>query len=169
MHSDAERTLAFVAKRQGTEVLSASAWAHVLSLELGWLGPGAAKEFIASCKEHGLLLEDGDQLRLGFDARSVTIPRGFRPPEDVRAQAPVAVPAVDPAEVADPFRFLIARIVDESTLDKGAVLGEVAAMQERFGGKLSGEAAAIRVALAHGLNVLPEARSGLDRLTSNAK
>lgn len=170
MPSDAELTLAFVAKRQGTDAMAASTWAHVLSLELGWMGPGAAKEFVGACEAAGLLQPEGDDLRVGFDRKLAPIPRGFKPSPNLQVNpGSVAPPTPDVTEVADPFRFLVSRIVDETDLDKAAVLKEVTAVQDQFGGKLSGEAAAILVALKQGLNVRPEARSALERITSSAK
>jgi len=161
-----------------------AAWAHVMSLELGWMAPGAAKAFVADCVASGLLVpETGeDQLRLGFDATTVTIPRGFRPPTDLAAtsststsrsspstSSPPSTKSSSPASPAPPvdlFPALVARIAKERSTEKAEVMNEVTKVQERFGGKLSADAAAVRVAMAHGVDVADDAEAALRRITS---
>lgn len=170
MASDAEMALAFVAKRQGADSMSASAWAHTLSLELGWMTPGAAKSFVADCQAGGLLTENGDALRLTFDRKGVDIPRGFRPPQDLSVE-PVGTPAppADDGSEDDLFPRLIARIAEAKAMSKDEVINEAGAVQERFGGRLSAEAAAVRVAMAHGVDVAEDTSKALARITSSSR
>lgn len=160
--SDLEVALAFVAKRQGRDASSAAEWRHVLSLELGWFTPAQAARFVEASVATGLLRADGDQLRLAFDRGSVQVPRGFRPD-------PAAIPdtsASPPAE--DPFIALVDRIAGRLGTKRSQVLETVAAVQERFGGHLEAEAAALRVALDAGLDVQDEAEAALARLMGPA-
>lgn len=165
--SDAQITLAFVAKRQGVDSMAASAWAHTLSLELGWMAPGVAKAFITDCQDAGLLSEEGDSLRLAFDRKAIDIPRGFRPPQDLSVDS---APAPKQAAKGDDlFPRLVARIAEEKSMTKDEVMDEARAVQERFGGRLSAEAAAVRVAMAHDVDAAEDAAQALARITSRSK
>jgi hypothetical protein len=107
--SDVERALAFVARREGRRSMPASRWANVLSLDLGWMPPAKARDWVQRGVESALLRADGEQLRLTGDPGQVEIPRGFRPgPEPLLESAaaapvrsaPVATRAASPVATA---------------------------------------------------------------------
>lgn len=159
--SDAELALAFVARRQGRGSLPASQWAHVLSLELGWSTPSQARAFVARAQESGLLVEEGDALRLAVDWKRVEVPRKFR----LDPEAPIEVRAPRPD---DPFVGWLDAVAKAQSSDRSAVLAAVADKQARFGGALSAEAALLLVAAEAGLEVREEAAAALDRLKRRA-
>ncbi len=98
---EAQAALAFVARRAGAQSMPASRWGHVMSLELGWMAPGLAKQYIAACEAAGLLQPDGDALRLAFDPRSIDVPRGFRPnPDDLPAGGPSRPAVANPVSTS---------------------------------------------------------------------
>ncbi len=164
--TDAQHALAFVAKRQGKGSGPASQWAHVLSLELGWLTPSQAKRFVANATEAGVLVEDPDnpqRLRFAGDWKAVEVPRRFRldPGSIEDVPAPVASPE---AASDDPFRDLLRAIAAHRGGEQAQVLDEVTAWQERMGGDLEAEAAALLVAAEAGMEVQERARAALERL-----
>lgn len=154
---EARIALAFVANRQGASVATPSHWANVMSLELGWFSPAQARQYVEAARAEGLLDGD-DELRLTFDHREVEVPRGFRPTGEV----PTA------PERHDPFLDLVDRVAAATGQGRGAVMQAVSAVQARFGGKLSADAALVRVALDEELDVGAEAQAALARLTARA-
>ncbi len=163
MTQDARRALAFVAKRQATDTLPVATWANVLSLELGWFTPGDARRFIDACIAAGLLRTTDDGAALGFPCREVELPRGFRPGPDAFPDAADATPTT-----VDPFRDLVDRIATHGNGTRAEVLERIAQVQDRFGGTLHANAAAVRVAIDEGLDVQDTAARMLERLTGNA-
>lgn len=166
--TDAQYALAFVAKRQGKGRAEASRWAHVLSLELGWLTPSQAKRFVQNAVDAGVLVaddeeDDGGRLRFAGDWKNVEVPRRFRlDPESVDdVPAPVASPE---AASDDPFRDRLQAIATHRGDDPAAALEDVTAWQERLGGDLEAEAAALLVAAEAGMDVRDEAAAALERL-----
>src|SRR5207245_1332417 len=79
---DVEAALAFVAARQGRRALLPQEWAHVLSLDLGWMAPAQARRLVERAQAAGLLTPDGDLLRLALDPAAVQVPPLFRPRPD---------------------------------------------------------------------------------------
>lgn len=166
----ARAALAFAAKREGTASMPASRWAHVLSLELGWMSPKEAKRYIEACFAASLLEEDGDGLRLTFEEGAVEIPRRFRPdPEDLPepASAMKEAPAGPGSGGAAPdgFEAWAKRLAEHRGRDLADVLDDVAALQERMGGLLHAETAVLRLMAEAGLDVRAEAEAELERIT----
>lgn len=168
--SDAEHALAFVAKRQGKGSVPESQWAHVLSLELGWLTPSQAKRFVANARDTGVLVDDPDgpdRLRFAGDWRSLEVPRRFRlDPEAIEdVPAPAASPTPAPAAASDdPFRGLLDAIAAHRGDERAAVMDDVSTWQDRMGGDLEAEAAALLVAAEAGMDVKARATQALERL-----
>lgn len=153
--SDVEVALAFVARREARVAMSAARWAHLLSFELGWMNPGQARAFVQRAVGVGLLTPEGDGLRFVLDPQAVQVPRGFRPdPEALPAPAPAAAAAPEP----DLFLGWVARLAAHHGATREAILGRVAAMQERMGGLLTAEAAVLLLAREAGLDVTKAAR-----------
>lgn len=113
--------LAFVARRQGATTLPTSTWAHVLSLELGWLPPGEAKAFVSACLDAGLLAGEPAALQVASD---VEVPRGFRLAPGTRPEA---------VEARDPFMELVASVSAGTGEPTGAVLSAMGELQQRHG------------------------------------
>lgn len=155
---EARQALAFVARRQAKQSMSAAAWAHVMSLELGWMSPSDAKAYVRGCIDAGLLTPDGDDLATTFDADHVEVPRGFRP--DARRR-PEAV-----AGNADPFHAWLAKVAGATGRDEDDVLRLVADKQEEYGGLLEAHAALLLLAAEAGLDVQAAADEALSDLKS---
>jgi hypothetical protein len=159
--------LAVAARRQAVRSMSMQRWAHVLSLELGWMNPGQARSFVDAAVRAGLLAEDDGKLRLVIDPAAVEVPRGFRP-------APVAAASPGPAQAndrsgpgpgpatappPDPFLAWVAKVAAQRGQTRDTVLAEVAAVQTQMGGLLTAEAAVLLLARRQGLDVAQAASS----------
>ncbi len=152
--------------------MPAADWAHVMSLDLGWLAPGAARQFVERCAEAGLLEEVDGALRPSFDRKTVDIPPRFRPGDNLMPEAGTATAAstaTEPLESKDVFPQLLQQLEAEKGLDRSAILAEVDEVQEHFGGRLTADAAMVRVALGHGLDVREAAGQALASVTTTAK
>lgn len=156
------QALAFVARREGRRAMPADRWAHVMSLELGWMPPGDAKRYVAQAGEAGLLEPGPEGEELSFDPGPVEIPRGFRPRGDFAHEEDAAPPE------AHGFLAWVDRVAEASGSSRQAVLDEVAETQDAFGGLLTAEAAVLWLARERGLDVAEEARREADRLTGGA-
>lgn len=81
--SDLVRTLAFAFRRRGADVMERAKLLHMLTFDLRWLSPDPAKRVLARAIAAGLLKEEGDQLRAGFDVQAVEVPVNFRPRDNL--------------------------------------------------------------------------------------
>lgn len=164
MTSDLERAFAVAARRQATRSMSLQRWAHVLSLELGWMNPGQARSFVDAAVRAGLLAEEDGKLRLVIDPAAVDIPRGFRPPPLAASSSgptqPVGGdPVPSPGPPPDPFLAWVAKVAAQRGQTRDTVLAEVAAVQAQMGGLLTAEAAVLLLARRQGLDVAQAAAS----------
>lgn len=144
--------LAFVARRQGTRSMPQSAWAHVLSLELGWLPPGDAKAFVAACVDAGLLAGEPATLQVPSD---IDVPRGFRLDPGIRPE---------PVQEQDPFVALVQAVAQGTGADMSDVFAAVATTQDEHG--LLDAPAALLLWASTRMDVKPlaaKARQGLAR------
>jgi hypothetical protein len=170
--TDAHIALAFVAKRQGQSVLPVAEWSHVLSLVLGWMPPGAAREFVKSAELAGLLSPVGESLELTFDAAIIKIPNRYKPPANMVVEAADAPMVATPAKSTDDspiFPRLLQRLAEAKRIAKEAALLQVAEVQAKFGGRLTADAALVQVAMNHGLEVASDASAELAAIKSAAK
>lgn len=153
---DLESALAFVARREGTIRMPLARWALVLSLDLGWMSPTQAKEFVGRAHAAGILQgEEVAELRL--DVNQVPVPPRFRPDPTARAEshpAPMAANAVDHS-----FLAWVDRYAKAANCDRGQALQRVAALQDRLGGMLTADVAVLWLAREAGLDVGSAARS----------
>lgn len=142
--------LAFVWKRQGKAPQPAATWAHVISLELGWMSPGEAKRFVVAAIEAGLLIDADGGLRPATTG-SGDLPRGFQ-----------LDPAVEPpAKSEDPFMQWVEDIAAASNTDASSVLARMAERQDAHGGLLDAEAALLQLAAEAGLDVRERAAAAV--------
>jgi len=159
---DLEAALAFVSRREGLRSMPASRWAHVMSLDLGWMPPGEARVFVSRAVEAALLRDEGEALRLTIDPATVQVPPGFRPgrtdgaPPAARPTAASVGPAVaapQPPTPIDPFLDWVEKLAKHSGTERRQVLAQVAQVQDRMGGSLSAMAALLWLAAKAGLDV----------------
>lgn len=144
---DVEAALAFVASRQARRSLRAQEWAHVLSLDLAWMAPGQARQFVERAQAAGLLAPDGEALRLTFDPASVRVPPLFRPRPDAAPEAAVA------AAPPDSFVAWLDAYGRHAGCDRAEALRRVAQRQEEAKGLLTADVALLWIAAEAGLDV----------------
>jgi hypothetical protein len=154
---DLEVALAFVARREGRRAMPAARWAHVLSLDLGWMPPAQARAFVEQGVSAALLRAEGESLVLAVDPATVEVPRGFRPgaqpvPAPPRPAAPAAAAQAPAAAPVDPFLEWVERVAAATGSDRRRVLAQVADAQARMGGMLSAMAAVLWLAARAGLD-----------------
>lgn len=159
--SDLEVAFAFVARREAKPAATAARWAHLLSFELGWMNPGQARAFVSRAVAAGLLAPDGEHLRFVLDPAAIQVPRGFKP--DPEALPAPAAPSAAPPE-PDLFLGWVARLAAHHGATREQVLGRVAALQDRMGGLLTAEAAALWLARDAGMDVADAAAKALAAL-----
>ncbi|HEX2066479.1 MAG TPA: DUF2240 family protein [Candidatus Thermoplasmatota archaeon] len=144
---DAEAALAFVALRQARACLLPQEWVHVLSLDLGWMPPAQARRLVERAHAAGLLVPDGDGLRLALDPATVPIPPLFRPRPDA-APEPAAAPSPP-----DGFVAWLDAYTRQAGCDRAEALRRVAARQQAVQGLLTADAALLWIAAEAGLDV----------------
>ena len=161
MSGEVEVALAFIARREVRVSMTAARWAHVLCFELCWMNPGQARAFVQRAIASGLLTQDGELMRFVLDPASVQVPRGFKP--DPSALPSPAAPSAAPPE-PDLFLGWVARLAAHHDVPREHILGRVAAVQERMGGLLTAETAALWLARDAGMDVAEPARKAEDAL-----
>lgn len=77
------RAVAVPFRANGRETLTQSEFVVALSLDRDWFSPEQAKRLVDVATTEGLLERDGDTLAPTFDHRSVSVPDGFTPDDDV--------------------------------------------------------------------------------------
>jgi hypothetical protein len=153
---EVEVALAFIARREARVAMTAARWAHVLCFELGWMNPGQARAFVQRAIASGLLTPDGELMRFVLDPAAVTVPRGFKP--DPGALPAPTAPSAAPPE-PDLFLGWVAKLAAHHGAPREHILGRVAAVQERMGGMLTAEAAALWLARDAGMDVAAAAQA----------
>lgn len=150
-------TFGAAARRTGHHALTAGAWTHTLSLELGWMPPGDARRFVAAAQAAGVL-RPSDEQWIVDKGTAVPIPRGFRPdPRLLSATADLGAQLENP-----PGR-------EEETTSGSPVADAIAAKQALLDGRLSAEVAAIWVSHEEGDSTAStQARGWLDQARAQA-
>lgn len=77
--SDLLRTLSFAFRRKGGEVMPGNALRLMLAFDLNWFAPADAKRLVDRAVAGGLLVAEGEDLRVAFDPAAVEVPVGFKP------------------------------------------------------------------------------------------
>lgn len=150
---DLETAIAFVAKRSGKPSMPAAEWAHHLAFGLGWMAPGQARAFVERAQAAGVLVVEGEALRIAPSAAEVQAPLGFRPKVDAEATPRAAAPGPD-----DPFAQWLDRVAVHQKVTRPQVLQQVSERQQRMSGLLTAWAALLWIAADAGLDVREAAR-----------
>lgn len=161
--SEAAQAFAFVAIRQATRTLPAARWAHILSLELGWMTPAQARRYVAAAQDAGLLATDGDELRLTLDPATVTIGRRFRPDPDATPAPPPTAPVPEGG-----FAGWLQRLAAAKGDDPSLAMEAVTLVQDRFGGHLGAYPALLVASRDAGLDVQEDAQAELNLIIQSA-
>ncbi len=125
---------------------------YFLSFKQHWMGIDQANMLIARAEEEGLIEMKGDMITPLFDVARVEIPLGYKPGSSV-------------FERSDPVDDLLLRISQQAGVARGQLVAELNMLvQDRFGGNLRHEAAAVLMAKRYGIefrDLLPALREHL--------
>lgn len=90
---DLARTLAFAFQRRGVATMERTKLLAILAFDLRWFSPDPAKRVIQRGIKAGLLEEQGESVKVAFDANEVDIPLNFKPSGSLGdEEGPVGVP-----------------------------------------------------------------------------
>jgi len=125
---------------------------YFFSFKQHWMGIEQANMLITRAEEEGLIELHGDMITPLFDVSGVEIPLGYKPGSSV-------------FERSDPVDDLLARISQQAGIARGQLVAELNRLvQERFGGNLRPEAAAVLMAKRYSVefrDLLPALREHL--------
>jgi hypothetical protein len=174
--SDLVRVMATAFRNKGAIAMPGADLRFVLAFGLRWFAPEDAKRVVARAIEVGLLVQEGDTLRVTFDPAKVDVPVNFRPSAGVfEEDAPSGLPAapehanaVDAGAPAAAQSHAHART--HAPPAAHAPPADAAAHEERArrGGLVSLEAAALVVARRRGEDVTERARELEARILKSA-
>lgn len=145
--SELAQVVAYVFTRHGRATLGRNEFKQFLAFRAGWYSPSQAAQLLDRALQAGLLVEEAEQVRPGFDLASIELPMTFRgTPEAL--EGPVEAPALASAPAPAPpppvrDAGLEERVAALQGTARGALSGEVArlvALRER-GEDVRGEAA----------------------------
>jgi hypothetical protein len=121
----------------GSDTVGRSDFVVALSLDRDWFSPDQAKRLVDVAVSEGLLKQDGDDLRVTFDASGVTVPEDFQPDESVLRQRST-------------FERVLDAVVDAGT-EKQEAVATINRLQSDLGVTI--EAAAVVYARRQGIDV----------------
>lgn len=144
-----QRAVAAPFRQKGTERLKQSEFTVALSLDLEWFSPDQAKRLADVAATEGLVEQtEAGELVVTFDPRTVEIPDGFKPGEEVLQQRST-------------FEKLLDTIV-ENGIEKRTAVADINRLQTECG--ISVEAAAALYALGNEIPVTDLATQAMEEL-----
>ncbi|MDZ7687948.1 MAG: DUF2240 family protein [Halobacteriales archaeon] len=145
--------------RRDTDEVTRTEFVYSLTGDLGWFDPDEAEKTLEVGVEKGLLVSDGDGLRVGFDATSVGIPDGWSPDMD-------SLETEVEAEAEETERGVFERAVERlvgTGYEKREAVAEINRLHAEMGDARI-EAVALVVAKREGLRVSDLADEALEEL-----
>jgi hypothetical protein len=115
MNNDLQIIIAFIFRRSGRSVLSASDIYLPLSMELNWYSITDSKNLVKHAIEKNILKKEGELLRPNFDYINLKIPVGFSPSKDILQQEG----KIKSIEIEDDRPDLLKRIVEKISKKSG--------------------------------------------------
>lgn len=135
-----KRTLGFLFKRKGKEVLKEEEIRFSASIDLRWFTPIQANKLIEVGLESNLLIKTDNGLKANFHYEKIEIPFGFRPSTKILDFKKESV-----------FLRILEKIVENSDLKKTDVVSQINKEQQNLMSNI--EVAAIFVALKNNVDV----------------
>ena len=135
--------------RRGTETVTRAEFIYSLTADLGWFEPDTAEEALERGFEEGLLVSDGDDLRVDFELGSIEVPEGWSPDADSFGKAERGV-----------FERAVERLVGAG-YEKREAVAEINRNHAEMG-DVGVEAVALVVAKREGLYVADLAEDALE-------
>ncbi len=140
--SEIEVALAQLFNKKGKSSLTEKEFVFAASLDLRWFTPKEAQKFLDISVESELLALDGDKVKPTFDYKSVEIPKGYSPTNDLLQTS---------AKPKGIFLKLVDQISTEKDIPSKDVISQVNHTQDRMG--IDVEVAALIVARQYGIDI----------------
>ena len=134
--------LAQLFNKKGKSSLTEKEFVFAASLDLRWFTPKEAQKFLDISVESELLALDGDKVKPTFDYKSVEIPKGYSPTNDLLQTS---------AKPKGIFLKLVDQISTEKDIPSKDVISQVNHTQDRMG--IDVEVAALIVARQYGIDI----------------
>ena len=121
MNSEIKIIISFLFKRSGKEELTASELYLSLSMDLRWLSPKEAKEFVNSALMQNFLIKKGDRVKPNFEYKKIKVPVGFYPSKQIFEGKKEKVKE----KGQDVVKLIIDQIVEKTEQDGLSVFEEI--------------------------------------------
>jgi len=140
--SELEVALAQLFRKKGKASLTEKDFVFAASLDLRWFVPKEAQKFLDICVDSELLIVDGDRVKPTFDYKSIEIPRGYAPTNELLQTS------VKPKGI---FLKVIDQISTEKNVPSKDIISLVNQTQDRMG--VDVEVAALIVARKYDIDI----------------
>ncbi len=134
------KVIAAAFRGKGKRSMSKSELTYVLSFDFKWFSHDRSKQVVELAIKKGLLVEEGDSVRPAFDISSVEIPIDFKP--DISRLNSSTI-----------FDDIVSEVSEKTGKEVSEIIAEVNAIQERLGGLIDAEVAALLVAKRYDVDV----------------
>lgn len=125
----------------GRDAITESEFVQDASFKLRWFSPREAQRLLQSGLDRGLLRAEAGNVRLAFDAASVTVPVNYKPGPE----------AIAPPPAVDLFSRILERVRAATGEPAQPLVARINQMQDRLG--VDAEVAAACVAASRGVDI----------------
>ncbi len=138
--SDILYTAAMPFKRKGVDSMKENDFVMALSMDLNWFKPDAARAFVKTAIETGILSMEIDMIKAQFNIEDVEIPVGF-------------IPNSASFTKIDVFEQIIERIMENTGDDKQSIIARINQKKNETRGLFTIEVLGILLAREYGIQV----------------
>ena len=138
--SDILYTAAMPFKRKGVDSMKENDFVMALSMDLNWFKPAAARAFVKTAIETGILSMEMDMIKAQFNIEDVEIPIGF-------------IPNSASFTKIDIFEQIIERIMENTGDDKQSIIARINQKKNETRGLFTIEVLGILIAREYGIQV----------------
>jgi len=138
--SDILYTAAMPFKRKGVDSMKENDFVMALSMDLNWFKPAAARAFVKTAMEMGILSMEIDMIKAQFNVEDVEIPVGF-------------IPNSASFTKIDIFEQIIERIMENTGDNKQSIIARINQKKNETRGLFTIEVLGILLAREYGIQV----------------
>jgi hypothetical protein len=124
MNSEEHNIIAFVFKRSGKTEINFSDFYLILSVDLKWFTPEAAKAFTDQMVKQKLLKKKEGELAPTFEINKIEVPLGFRPSKQILKDG-ATEPKEEKVIEGKILQKIVEKIMKKSKLDNTSVLRKI--------------------------------------------
>ncbi|MFW5953455.1 MAG: DUF2240 family protein [Candidatus Natronoplasma sp.] len=115
-----KKALAFIFQKEGEEIIKED-FIYTQSVDMEWFSSERAREVIDRALESDLIKMREDKILVNFDYKTVDIPMGFEPSEDIFEE-----------KKKDLFQALLSEMVEKTDFSKQEIMSKVNEKQDRL-------------------------------------